>query len=110
MAQIFAPKSWGDIKEWCRKLAEAIDQLAGGASKTVGTVTLTANAASTTVMNIYVTESSHITLEPTTQNAATEKAAGTLFTSTRANGTSFTITHANNSQTDRSFTFEVRNP
>jgi hypothetical protein len=108
------PKTWGGvggpIAEWARKLAEAIEQLAAGTSKTVSSVTLDANATSTTVTNVYVTPSSHITLEPTTANAATEKAAGTMYVSTRTNGTSFVITHANSSQTDRTFTFQISNP
>jgi hypothetical protein len=114
MAQIYAPKAWatvsGPVAEWCRKLAEAVDQLANGSSRTVGSVTLTANAASTTVTNTHVTPSSHVTLTPITANAATEYGAGTWRISTRTNGTSFVITHVNNAQTDRTFTYEVRNP
>lgn len=112
MAQIYAPKSWGSvtgqIAEWCRKLAEAIEQMASGASRTVSSVTLTAGVTSTTVTSTFATPSSHITLTPTTANAAA--ALATTYISTRTNGTSFVLTHANNAQTDRTFTFEVRNP
>ena len=110
MAQIFAPKSWGNVQEWCRKLADAIDLLANGTSRTVWSVTLTANATSTTVSSVYVTPSSHITLTPTTLNAAAELGNGTAYISARNNGASFVITHANNAQTDRTFSYEVRNP
>lgn len=112
MAQIFAPKFWGAVSgqtaEWCRKLAEAIDQIANGASRTVGTLTLTAGTASTTVESVYVAPASHITLTPTTANAAA--ALATTYVSARNNATGFVLTHANNAQTDRTFTFEVRNP
>lgn len=110
MAEIYAPKTWGNIQEWCRKLAEAIDLLAEGTSRTVGSVTLTANAATTTVTDTYVTPTSHISLTPTTAHAATEYGAGTWYISARTNGTSFVITHANNAQADRTFTYEIRNP
>lgn len=112
MAQIYAPKSWGGVAggvaEWVRKLAEAIDQLAAGASKTVSEVTLTANATSTTVMTPYVTPNSHITVTPTTANA--RDAWKDCYISARTNGTSFVITHPSDADTDKTFTFEVRNP
>lgn len=110
MAQIYAPKAWGSVSgqiaEWCRKLAEAIEQIANGSSRTVGSVTLTANATTTTVVSQNVTPSSHITLTPTTANAAAE----VPYISARTNGASFVITHANTASTDRTFTYEIRNP
>lgn len=112
MAQIFAPKIWGSVAgptaEWCRKLAEAIEQLANGSGRSVGTLTLTAGTTTTTVQSIYVTPTSHITLTPTTANGAA--AIATTYVSARNNGVSFVLTHANSAQTDRSFTYEVRNP
>jgi hypothetical protein len=114
MAQVFAPNSWGNVSgpvaEWCRKLAEAIGQIASGASKTVGSVTLTASAASTTVTSEYVTGDCHVSLTPTTANAAAEIGNGTLYVSARTNGASFQLTHANSAQTDRTFTYEIRRP
>lgn len=112
MAQIFAPKIWGAVAgptaEWCRKLAEAIDQLANGSSRTVGSVTLTAGATSTTVSSVYVTPTSHITLTPTTANARDD--APDCYISARNNGVSFVITHPSDADTDKTFTYEVRNP
>ena len=110
MAQIFAPLSWGNVAEWCRKLAEAIDLMANGQSRTVGSVTLTASTTTTTVTDKRITPSSHIPFTPTTANAAAEIGAGGMYVSARTNATSFVITHANNSQTDRTFTYEIRSP
>lgn len=112
MAQIFAPNSWGSvvgpISEWCRKLAEAIDQLANGQSRTIGTVTLTHDATTTTVLNKFVTPTCLINFMPTTANAAGEIGGGTMYVSARTGNTSFVITHANAVSTDRTFVYEIR--
>lgn len=85
------------------KFAFAIQQLAQGRSNAVGTFTLTANAASTTVTAPNCGADSVVFLMPTTAHAAAEIGNGTLYT-TAANG-SFVVTHANNAQTDRSYGF-----
>lgn len=86
------------------EIIQAINQVNSGNINNTGTVTLTANAATTTVTNSKVSAASYIELMPATANAATEKAAGTMYVSTRNNG-SFVITHANNAQTDRTFVY-----
>lgn len=110
MATVPVFRRWGSVTgqvaEWIAKCAEALDLLADGFTRTGGTVTLTANAASTTVTNRKVSNAAHITLTPTTANAAAELA--TMYVSARTQGASFTITHANNAQTDRTFTYEIR--
>lgn len=112
MAFGLIPKNWGGVSgpiaEWARKLAEVIEQLASGGCKTVSSVTLTPSATSTTVPNVYVTPSSHITLTPTTSNAKDDWAS--CYISARTNGTSFVITHPSDADTDKTFTFEIRNP
>lgn len=84
------------------KFAFAIQQLAEGRSNATGTVTLTANAASTTVTAPTCGSGSAPLLIPTTAHAAAEVGNGTIYIGTISNG-SFVITHANNSQTDRIF-------
>lgn len=66
--------------------------------------TLTANQASTVLTDARLTVQSFVEFDPLTSNAASEKAAGTIYVTSanRANG-SFTVTHANNAQTDRTF-------
>lgn len=67
-------------------------------------VTLTANAASTTIADARLANTSALVLDPMTAQAATELAAGTVYVlaANRSNG-SCVITHANNAQTDRTF-------
>lgn len=70
-----------------------------------GTVTLTANVASTTVEDPTVTPNSVLSFDPLTPNARDELwKNGTMFVAEadRARG-QFIITHANNAQTDRTF-------
>ena len=84
------------------KFALSIQQLAAGRSNACGTVTLTANAASTVVTALNCGVDSVPILVPTTAHAATEIGNGTLYISAVGKST-FTITHANNAQTDRTF-------
>lgn len=84
--------------------ALAINELTQGRSNAHGTVTLTANAASTAVTNSNCASGSCVKLTPTTANAAS--ALATTYV-TAANG-SFTITHANNAQVDKTFTYAIQ--
>lgn len=71
-----------------------------------GTVTLLANATSTTVTDTRAGVSSFIEFMPTTLNAAGEKANGNLYVQTRDKQL-FVITHTNAPSTDRTFTYLV---
>lgn len=86
------------------KVSAAINQLAQGRSNATGTVTLAANASSTTVSAINCAAGSFPFLIPLTAHAAAELAAGGCYISAVAKK-SFTITHANNAQTDRTYGF-----
>jgi len=90
-----------DEQSWTRATT-AIRSIAEGRSLAVGTVTLTANAATTVVSFTNCSVNSKIFLSPTTANAA--GAVATTYVSAVGNGT-FTLTHANNAQTDRTFGF-----
>jgi hypothetical protein len=87
-----------------QRIIETLNQAILGNTNNTATVTLTANAASTTVSNSRIGANSYIEFMPTTANAATEKAAGSMYVSSRSKG-EFVITHANNAQTDRTFTY-----
>ncbi len=91
------------------EVASAINQALKGKINSVGTVTLTANAASTTVNNALVSSSSVILLMPQTAHASAEQGNGTIYIqpSDTVNKTSFKITHANNSQADRTFGYAL---
>jgi hypothetical protein len=83
------------------RIAEAVGRLQRSRN---GTVTLTENVASTTVIDPTVTENSRIFFEPLTANAATELYGATMIVPIANHDRgSFTITHANNAQTDRVF-------
>jgi hypothetical protein len=84
------------------RIVNVIRQLAEGRSNAVGSVTLSAGVAATTVTAINCGAGSTVLLTPTTANAAAEFKNGTLYVSAVANK-SFTLTHANNAQTDRTF-------
>lgn len=99
-----------NLQEWCRRMAVVINRTLLGKLNTVFTVTLTANAANTTVSVPpgVLTADSYINFMPTTSNAAAALAAGTMYVSARTPLTNqFTIAHANNAQADRTFTYVV---
>ena len=69
-----------------------------------GEVTLTANAATTTLADVLISTNSRVFLSPQTANAAA--ALATTYFGTPMPG-SVVITHANNAQTDRIFAYGV---
>lgn len=85
-----------------QRLAQGIRDLFAGRSNAVGTVTLTANSATTVVSALNVGADSRVFLMATTANAAAE-AGGTALRISSVGAGTFTVTHANNSQTDRTF-------
>ncbi len=93
--------SYASWIEGIRQLAVALNTNDDGKT---GTVTLTANAASTTLSDYRITASSVIALMPTTANAA--GAIATTYIGTTAIG-SATITHANNAQADKTFKYSI---
>jgi hypothetical protein len=97
-----APNPTGKNPEWV--VPQAVAALLNGKGNNIGDVTLTANSATTTLLNPLITPSSHISFSPLTLNAAAAIAG--LYVSARAAGTA-TLTHANNAQTDRHFTYTV---
>ena len=91
-----------------KKIVLAIQQLSAGRSNSVGTVTLTTNAAATVVTDGNCASGSVILFMPTTANAATELGNGTMYvpTATILNG-SFSITNANAATTGRTFLYAI---
>ena len=90
-----------------REIAQVVNGTLGGKLNCTGTVTLTANVATTTVSDPRVGNDSCIGFMATTANAATEFGAGTMYVSTRTAGTSFVITHVNAATADRSFVYSI---
>ena len=100
--------SFHTVTAYVRRLREAIIQAKRGKLECVGEFTLTANAATTVLNYKGLSPQSVLILDPKTANAATEKAAGTIYVLTANRGNdAWTITHANNAQADRTFQFAV---
>ena len=81
-----------------------VNKVLQGKTNNFGSVTLTANAASTTLTDIRIGINSVILLQPTTANAAA--ALATTYFGTPGDGT-VVINHANNAQADRSFILAI---
>lgn len=103
-----APRDFHDPDTHRRQLAESINNVQKGKLNNTGEVTLTANAATSTLTDPRLTVFSVVTFDPMTANAATELYGATMYclTANRNNGT-WTITHANNAQTDRQFRYTI---
>lgn len=100
------PQNLPNASEWRRIASNWIMQANQGRLNCTGSVTLTANAFSTTVQDKRVGANSCIDFMPTTANAATELASGGMYISAQQ-GEQFTITHASNAQSDRTFTYTI---
>lgn len=81
-----------------------VNKVLSGKTNNFGSVTLTANSATTTLNDTRIGINSVISLQPRTSNAAA--ALTTTYLGTPGDG-SLTINHANNAQTDRTFLYTV---
>ena len=100
--------SFTSITVWLRSFWDAFSVTRRGKLDCVTTLTLTANAATTTFNYIRLSPQSVVTFDPKTANAAAELAAGTMYVLTANRGNKvWTITNANNAQTDRTFAVSV---
>ena len=71
-----------------------------------GTITLTANAATTVLNRKGLSPQSVVTFDPKTANAATELYGATMYVLTANRGNdAWTITHANNANADKTFQY-----
>ena len=100
--------STSTILAWVKDVADIITAMQRGRHNNVGTVTLTANAATTTLTDARIAADSAVIIVPTTSNASAEMGGGTIYMSEagRVNG-SIVITHANNAQTDRTYRYAI---
>ncbi len=105
------PTGTNDLKSlvlWARKLYDSIKAWRIGKFDCTQEFTLTANAATSTLTDYRLSPQSFVDFDPQTANAATEKAAGTLYvlTANRGDG-AWTVTHANNANADRTYTVVI---
>jgi len=85
-------------------LTDAVNGLIDGRPNVTGEVTLTANAASTTVTDNKFESGMVVLLQPKTANAAAALATTYITDANKTKG-AFTITHANNAQVDKTFAY-----
>lgn len=106
------PPHMPDTNEWCRRIALVLNRTLGGKMNCTGTVTLTANAASTVVSLAKGRLGSNtvIVFDPLTANAAADLYGGGMYVTTAnrdVEDAQFTITHPNNANSDKSFRFAL---
>lgn len=99
------PLSAHDNLTWLRNAARALVDLITRANA-VTEITLTANAASTTLYHPTLGYYSHVSLMPQTANAAGALATTYIAQATMVKG-SCVITHANNAQADKTFRVKI---
>jgi len=92
------------LREYVRIIAQVTRNLLDGKIYSTGSVTLTANAASTTLSDRRIGPNSVIVFMPTTSTSAAGLTA--LYVTGRGSSTA-TINHANNAQTDRTYGYAV---
>ena len=98
------PSFLSDDPEWKRAVGRWMLEVNQGHLANTGTVTLTANVASMSVVDARAGVASFIGFTPTTANGASEMAAGTLYLKARGKQV-FTLKIANNATADRSFVY-----
>lgn len=91
-----------DPKALARQITAVLNSILLGKTNNTKTVTLTANAASTTITDARIGVDTVLLLMPQTANAAAALATTYVSATGRVNG-SVTISHANNAQTDKTF-------
>lgn len=102
MTAYVPPQGSLDLKAFWRSIVG----LASGRSNGTGTITLAANATSTTVNDENVALGSVIKLVPATADAAAALASTYIPTATVLNG-SFVIQHASSALADRTFSYAI---
>jgi hypothetical protein len=100
----FVVRKIEDVEASLRRMWDALHPLRQGKIECVVQFTLTANAASSVLTDIRLSNQTLLCFDPMTANASVEKANGTMYAleTNRGNG-SVTISHANNAQADRTF-------
>lgn len=101
------PEFLVDDKEHRRQIARRLNLITQGKLNVTLDVTLTANAASTTVTDPRIGfYSAVVPAMAMTKDAATELATGNVYVDTLMKG-SCVVHHANNAQTDRTIRFLI---
>ena len=98
-----------NLREWIRLVAQVVNGLMNGKDNATGKLTLTANAATTTLSDRRIGRETVVLLTPTTANASAEFGAGTIYqTHPNANVEAAVINHANDANADKTFAYSLR--
>jgi len=92
--------------------AKSANYLAMGSNgkSNVGILTLTANSATTDVVDNQVTTNCKISITPTSANAAADQGSATgVWVTSKTAGTGFRLTHPNNANADKTFDYVIHN-
>jgi len=92
------------LNQWAHKAWVVINRILAGKLNCIGSVTLTANAATTTLTDVRIGGDSVVLLQAITANAAA--ALATTWFAAPGDGT-VVINHANNAQADKTFNYAV---
>ena len=96
--------------EWARSVARVVNGILQGRTNNYGTVTLTANSATTTITfaSGRLSSNSTVLFWPTTANAAADFGAGTMYESARdVLANTLTLTHTNDADADKTFRYSI---
>jgi hypothetical protein len=89
-------------------MAMVLNRINQGKFNATGQITLTANQATTALIDARLQPYSFVKFDPLTASAATELYTGTMYMlAAGRDAGKFTITHANNAQTDRTFNYLI---
>lgn len=93
-------------QQWNERARTIVRNAMSGKLNIVETLTLTANAASTTLTDELIDEASQIVLTPETANAAAALATTYIPRANITTGQAI-IVHASNAQVDKTFTYAI---
>ena len=96
-------ENYDNIPYWLKSITRTINNILNGKINSISSLTLTANATSTTITDLRCTASSIVTLMPTTSSART--ALNTSYITVTKQ--SFTINHTSYSDTDMTFNYAI---
>jgi hypothetical protein len=104
-------KYFANPLDWCRKLTDVVNGILQGRTNNYGTVTLTANAATTTITFAQgrLSQNTTFLIFAKTANAAADMGSATsVYESSRSvvNNT-LTLTHPNNANADKTFGYAL---
>src|SRR3990167_7251282 len=94
------------VSQWAVEVAGIVNSVRSGKLNNVCSVTLTANATTTTLTDPLISANSHVSLMPTSATAAAAVGSATGVFVTPGDGTA-TITHPNTAETDKTFSYSI---